>query len=142
MRVYISPRGPNSFLFNNKLAKGLVHYLYLHSQLLDTPLPMSRIVLILSCAFLFSSCIELLQALEESQQQSQSQTQQSPQSPSTPQTFAEMDSNNDGRLSSTEAQGTYKTSFAKLDSNGDGYLTKAEAEGTASNRTDKRPSKI
>jgi len=87
-----------------------------------------------------------MRALEESAQQSQSQPQGQQQSPSVPatkavKTFEQMDTNADGRLSSSEAQGSVKDGFAKLDSNKDGYLTKAEVEGTSSTkrRTDKRP---
>lgn len=40
--------------------------------------------------------------------------------------FVKMDTNNDGKLSKSEAQGPFKNDFSKIDTNGDGYLTKEE----------------
>ncbi|MFK8058381.1 MAG: hypothetical protein AB8F78_19810 [Saprospiraceae bacterium] len=104
---------------------------------------MIRIVLVLSCLLTLSSCATLMEILEAAAaQQAESPSQSTPQNqqPAT-KTFEQMDANSDGRLSSTEAQGSVKDGFAKLDSNKDGFLTKAEVEGTARTRTDKRPNK-
>jgi len=102
---------------------------------------MTRISLALCCLFLFNSCAAFWEVLDAASQPTQSQPQGQEQSPSsTPaKTFTQMDANSDGKLSSTEAEGTVKESFAKLDSNKDGFLTKAEVEGVQSKRTDKRP---
>lgn len=42
------------------------------------------------------------------------------------QIIANMDRNNDGKLSADEVRGRLKNDFAKVDTNGDGFLTKAE----------------
>mgnify|MGYP005989032537 CR=1 FL=1 len=40
--------------------------------------------------------------------------------------FAEMDKNNDGLLTKTEAKGPIANDFAKIDLDGDGIITRAE----------------
>jgi Ca2+-binding EF-hand superfamily protein len=105
---------------------------------------MTRILLVAASLFFFSSCSSLMQVLDQMAQESQSQTPTDQSNTSTTAvTFEQMDANSDGRLTSTEAQGSVKDGFAKLDRNKDGYLTKQEVEGTTtttrSTRTDKRP---
>ena len=101
---------------------------------------MTRYLLILATACCLTSCAELLQMLEAVEQSPQSESQSTPQSqPQAVKTFAQMDANSDGKLSSSEAEGTVKESFTKLDSNKDGFLSQKEVEGSTSRRTDKRP---
>ena len=105
---------------------------------------MIRTAVVFASLFLFSSCAALLETLDAMAQESQNQQTPTDQgnTSNTVRTFEQMDANSDGRLSSTEAQGSVKDGFAKLDSNKDGFLTKQEVEGTTTTtrtRTDKRP---
>lgn len=58
--------------------------------------------------------------------QSQTSKQERGERPNKEERFAEMDVNNDGKLSAQEVKGPMKESFLKVDTNGDGFISKEE----------------
>ena len=77
---------------------------------------------------IFGTTLTLFTACGTTQNTQQTSRSRQGQRPTAAQLIAEMDSNNDGKLSKDEVKGPLLNDFSTIDTNDDGFLSKEELE--------------
>lgn len=87
---------------------------------------MKKIAISLVLLLIVASCAS--SRVETDMERTQAAQGRSGQPPGIDQLLSEMDSDGDGKLSKSEAQGPIANDFNKIDQNSDGFITRSELE--------------
>ncbi len=94
--------------------------------------------IMVSMLIVISSCSSTKEKHNETRQYVKDNEETKPRRDGPEGLFADMDNNNDGKLSREEVKGPLKENFSKVDANADGYLSKDELKAARPKRHGRR----